>query len=254
MSIWIKALRLPICFLAGLLAIAGFRVSGIQVFWTAIVAVVLIACSTMLQNDWRDRYHDVYTGKMLSFQHPRAFFVLLLVFWTVVCGFIVLVAVKNSNVGGLLATMALAGLIYSEIRMILTVPTILVALVSGSSALLPIMVGANAGKIWPLFISVVFIIFGREIMKDIDDQQTDDGYKWTIPLAIGNKFAKVIAIASIIVGVVFVAKISLTILFGLLPFTIVSVILLIRDARLKTSRIYLDLGITITLMLIVLYN
>lgn len=246
MVAWLKSLRLPICLLAGLLTVAGFRLGDVQMSWLLVMAVVLISCSTMLQNDWRDRYHDIYKGKVLALQHPRAFLALLLAFWVVVCGLIVVVAVGNSNVGGALAILALAGLIYSETRRIPMVPVTLVALTSGSPALLPIMAGADASRIWLLFLSATLVIFGREITKDIDDHCIDGGYKWTIPLALGNKWAKAISVAAIVFGLAVAVQISMAVL----PVSLLSLVGVIM-LQPRITKIIIDVGVALSILILI---
>lgn len=244
---WIKSLRLPICFLNGLLTVAGFRIADISVSWLSVVTVFFGACATMLQNDWRDRYHDVRKGKMLALEHPRAFLALLLAFWAVACGLALAVAIENINAGIVLFLMALAGLVYSEVRLIPMAPVTLVALTSGSPVLLPIMAGADANKVWLLFLSTILIIFGREIAKDLDDHQIDGGYKWTIPLAIGNKRAKVIAVVAIVAGLAAAVRVSVAVLPAII-LVVVGVVLLVRGARPIVARICLDVGVALAIL------
>ena len=42
----------------------------------------------------------------------------------------------------------------------------------------------------PLFGAAALLVFGREILKDVEDEEIDGGYKWTIPLAYGNRAAR----------------------------------------------------------------
>ena len=253
MTAWIKSLRLPVCFLAVLLTIVSFRLGGAQISWLVIFAVFFISCSTMLQNDWRDKYHDGRKGKILALSHSRAFLALLLVFWTVACGLIVVVAVKNSNVGMALVAMALVGLFYSETRRIPMVPVTLVAIASGSPALLSIVAGADGNKAWLLFFSATFIIFGREITKDIDDERIDAGYKWTIPLAVGNNWAKAIAIVTIIAGLAIATRISIAALPAM-ALAIVGVVLLTRNVRPIITRTCIDVGVALAILTIVFFG
>lgn len=253
MAAWLKSVRLPICLLAGLLTIAGFRLGGTPISWLALVAVFFIACSTMLQNDWRDRRHDSHKGKILALQHPRTFLVLLLAFWFVVCVLMFVATIENSKVGAALAAMAFAGLVYSETRRVPMMSIALVALTSGSPAILSVMAGADMNKAWPLFLSATLIVFGREITKDIDDHRIDGGYKWTIPLVIGNKRAKAIAVVTIMVGLAVAVKLSMAVLPASLPAT-VGVILLVRGAQPKTARICIDVGVALTVLTLIVLS
>ena len=251
MIAWIKSLRLPICFLAGLLAVASFRIANMNVPWIEVIAVFFVACAIMLQNDWRDRRHDGHKGKTLAIQHQEAFLALLLTFWTVSCGLILVAITRDSNIGIALVTMAFVGLIYSEVRRIPLAPIILVALTSGSPALLPIVAGAHEGNAWLVFLSATLIIFGREIIKDIDDERIDNGYKWTIPLVLGSKRARGIAAVAIVIGLAVAVRVSLMILPASL-LAMVGVVLLIRGSHPSASRIYLDVGAALTVLTFVI--
>jgi 4-hydroxybenzoate polyprenyltransferase len=83
--------------------------------------------------------------------------------------------------------MALAGLLYSEVRKIPWTPISLSALTSGSPAFLPSTLRADAAEMWPLFAAASLLMFGREILKDLEDETIDQGYKWTIPVAYGER-------------------------------------------------------------------
>ena len=252
-TVWIKSLRLPICFLAGLLAIAGFKIADIPISWLSVAAVFFGMCATMLQNDWRDRYHDVRKGKTLALKRPRAFLALLLAFWAVACGLAITVGIENINTGTVLFFMILAGLVYSEVRRIPMAPVTLVVFTSGSPVLLPIAAGAGANKVWLLFLSTALIIFGREITKDIDDHQIDGGYKWTIPLAVGSKWAKVIAVVAIASGLAVAVKVSAAVLPAII-LAVIGMILLLRGARPMTARIFLDAGLALALLAVIIFG
>lgn len=234
---WIKALRLPICFLAALLAVTSFRLSDVTVNWLAVIAVFFIACAAMLQNDWRDRDHDARKGKRLALDHPRPFFRLLVVVWVIVCGLVYITVFSRvaaaGDIGILLAVTAFASLVYSEIRRIPMASILLVSTTSAAPALLPVVAGVNKTEtVWMLFLSVMLIIFGREIIKDLKDKKIDYGYKWSIPIAAGDKRAKIIALAAVALGIVVAVKISPMVLPASLVI-IISAIMRVCEQRLS---------------------
>jgi len=148
--------------------------------------------------------------------------------------------------------MALLGLIYSEFRKIPLTPIMLVAFTSASPVLLAL--GTNVDKnntIILIFLSSAFIIFGREITKDLDDKQIDIEYKWTIPLAIGDKKSRTIAASTILIGLVIIAKISLITWPALLIATM-GAILLIRGSRPRITRIYLNIGMALMILIYII--
>jgi len=254
MSAWVGSLRLSICFLASLLSVASFKIAGMSIPWYAITAIFFITGATMLQNNWRDRYHDIKKGRVLAAQHQKTFLALLLVFWLISCGLIFVAMAEGMNISIALAVIALAGLIYSEVRRVPLAPTLLVAFTFASPALLPVVVGVKENNLWLLFLLVALMAFGREIITDMADERIDNGYKWTIPLTVGSERAKIIAVAAVSMGLVIGAKISLMIL-PVSVFMIIGAITFIRSLTHKTCRFCIDIsGAAVILILIALYS
>ena len=246
-------MRLSVCVLASFLAITGFALAGTSISWVAVVAVFFIASATMLQNDWRDRFHDVRKGKVLACKHQGAFFTLLSAFWAVCVGLIALAAVHDTSIGVALAILAVAGVVYSETRMVPLVPIALVSLASACPALLPLAAGANSEKLWPLFLSATLIVFAREITKDLDDKKIDGGYKWTIPLVLGEQRSRILAAVTIVAGLVAVAKVSLMILPAA-SLAVIAAVALVRGAEPSTSRKYLDSGMALVIIILITFG
>lgn len=253
MSAWIKSLRLSVCILASFLAITGFVLAGTGVSWVAVMAVFFIASATMLQNDWRDRFHDIRKGKVLAYQHAGKFLALLSAFWLVSGCLIALAAVHDISVGVALAILAVAGVMYSETRMIPFVPIVLVSLASASPAALPLAAGANSEKLWLLFLSATLVVFAREITKDLDDKQIDGGYKWTIPLAFGEQHSRILAAVVVVAGLVAAAKVSLLILPAA-SLAVIAAVALVRGAKPSTSRKYLDAGMALVILTLITFG
>ena len=253
MRAWVKSLRLSVCVLASFLAITGFTLAGTGISWVAVMAVFFIASATMLQNDWRDRFHDIRKGKVLAYEHSGKFLTLLSVFWMVSGGLIALAAVHDMHVGIALAILAVAGVVYSETRMIPFVPIVLVSLASASPAALPLAAGTNSEKLWLLFLSATLVVFAREITKDLDDKQIDVGYKWTIPLAFGERRSRILAAVVIVIGLVAAAKVSLAILPAA-SLAVIASIALVRDMKPSTSRKYLDAGMALVILTLITFG
>jgi len=251
-SAWIKSLRLSVGILASFLTVTSFKVAGASVPWIVVIAVFFIVSATMLQNDWRDRFHDVRKGKVLVYKHPRVFLAWLLVFWIVSIILITLVAVHDMGVGITLAILAIIGAIYSEIRMIPFASIVIVSFASASPAVLPFLAGVNSEKLWLLFSSVALIIFAREITKDLDDKQIDVSYKWTIPLVLGDWRSRVLAVIAIVVGLIIAMKVSL-IIIPAISFVIIGAVVLFRGAKPSTSRKYFDIGIALIIFSLITF-
>lgn len=250
MLAWLFSLRVPICLLAGLQAIASFRLTGTPPSWLAVVTVFFIASATMLQNDWRDRRHDFWKGKTLATNNPQTFLTVLAAFWGISAGLISIAAAGSGSLGIALAAMAIIGLTYSETRRIPMVPVLLVSLTSASPSLLPATTSANVGTVWPFFASLFLILFGREVTKDLDDARLDAGYKWTIPVVWGSQPARIVAAVTVLAGLAALLMVSLLTLPGSL-IAIFGIVLLILGANPKISRACLDVGMTLTILTLI---
>lgn len=178
---------------------------------------------------------------------------LLSAFWLVSGGLIALAAVNDMSIGVALAILAVAGVVYSETRMISFVPIVLVSLASASPAALPLVAGANSEKLWLLFLSATLIVFAREITKDLDDKQIDGGYKWTIPLAFGEQHSRILAAVVIVAGLAAAAKVSLVILPAT-SLAIIASIMLVRGVKPSTSRKYLDAGMALVILTLITFK
>lgn len=90
------------------------------------------------------------------------------------------------------------------------------------------------------------MVSGREVIKDLDDSHIDGGYKWTIPLAAGERRAKHIAAAAIASG----SMIALTIALVALPGAVLALIgafLLARHNERQTAKHCIDIGMALTI-------
>ena len=253
MRAWINSLRLSVCALASLLAIAGFKVAGTEIQWVAIVAVFFIATASMIQNDWRDRFHDVRKGKTLALRHPRAFLAWVLSFWALSGITIATASILEPRTGTILAAMALAGGVYSETRKVPLVPILLVSLVSASPALLPLGIDAGSQNLWLLFIVAALVIFAREITKDLDDSGIDGGYKWTLPSVLGDKLSRTLAAVTILVGSITLLHVSLTTLPAA-SLAVIGAALLVQRSNPHASRKWLDAGIALAILTLIVFE
>ncbi len=188
---YVKALRLPVCILGGLLVVVGYRLAGLGLSGAILplVYTVVVASATMVWNDWRDRFHDVRKGRTFALQAGNKFLVFALSLWAVCLAFATLLLVGNLYQGILAFATLAAGLIYSETRMLLFVPNTMVALVSASPVLYATPVTYNATMI---FLATACAIYAREIIKDMEDIGADEGYKRTLIQLAGERVACVV--------------------------------------------------------------
>jgi hypothetical protein len=248
----IKALRLSMACLAVGLAVTAFRLTRLPLSLSPLAAVFCITCATMLQNDWRDRYHDIKKGKTFASAHPRIFLLLLLSVWSACCLLVGAIALQNAGPALLLAAMAVAGLIYSETRKIPWAPIILTAITSASPAFLPATLAADASRTLPLFAAAALLVFGREILKDLADEKFDAGHKWTIPLAYGDRTAKWLAMLSVVGGCLIAAIISPLVVAGIF-LAAIGVVLFWRNISPATAKSWLDTGVAVALAVLVTF-
>lgn len=247
MTEWVRAFRLPVCLFASGLAFVSFRMSGMRPLWSAVVATLLIACATMLQNDWRDRSHDGRKGKTLAMRHPQLFLGFVVAMWGISVVVSTMAAAESWPTGFMLFGAALIGLVHPETRMIPMAPIVLVAVVSASPALMAMLVGAESKELWLVFLSAAFVVFGREIIKDLDDLHIDGGYKWTIPLVMGERRARHVAVAAIAVGSVIALSITAVMLPGVVLALVGAFFLLCHNKR-QTAKHCIDLGMALAIV------
>ncbi|MBI2096695.1 MAG: UbiA family prenyltransferase [Candidatus Sungbacteria bacterium] len=221
--------------------------SGVRPLWSAVIATLLIACATMLQNDWRDRSHDIRKGKTLAIRHPQSFLTLVVATWGISVVLSATVAMESWQIGSLLFGAILIGLVHPETRMIPMVPILLAAVVSASPALMAILAGAESWKLWLVFLSSAFVVFGREIIKDLDDLRIDGGYKWTIPLVMGERRAKLVAVATVAMGSVIALGITAVTLPGVV-LALVGAFFLLRHNERQTAKYCIDLGMAFAIV------
>lgn len=250
---WLKVLRLQTCIFASLLVIAGFVLAKADVLWVVVIAVFFITSVTMLQNDYRDRFHDVQKGKVLAYKNQKTFLGLLGIFWITSISLIIFVAINNPKFGIVLTAFAIIGATYSEIRMIPFIPITVVSLTSASLVIIPFVNDSNPKKLWLLFLSVLFVIFAREIMKDLDDKEIDKGYKWTIPLKFGERNSRILATIAILISLSIATMIMPMIILAA-PFVFIAIVKLFHNAGTHIDKKYLDLSIAITLFIFIIFG
>lgn len=215
----LKAIRPAECLLLAVLGYVSFAYAGVRPDFLVLMTLFIVMAVAMLQNDWRDRVHDLGKGKRLAYDNPRLFLGWLLLFWTTCSGLIAVVATGNVQAGLLLAALAIIWGLYSETRRIPLVPVTVVSLTVGLSLLVSVPFGADVSELLPLFAAVVFIMFGRETLHDIADTKVDQGYKKTVPTVLGDRVARVAATTALLIGC--------ALLTYLVPFAAVGTIVII---------------------------
>ena len=210
----IKSIRLPECLLIVALGIIGFRHSGVPIDILSLVTLFFWIAVTMLQNDWRDRFHDIGKGKSFASNNPRLYISWLIIFWIICCTLIVILFFQHPSSAVLLFCMTLVGAFYSEARRVPLLSVALVTITSASPTLLPLTFGAYDATVLILFTTTALILFGRETLHDIADMAVDKGYKKTTPIVLGDRFARIASTISLIIGCVLAITITPLTLIG----------------------------------------
>jgi 4-hydroxybenzoate polyprenyltransferase len=190
--------------LAGLLTLCGFQlaVGSVRDAWLPALAIVVIASSTMVWNDYCDREHDRKKGKDFAHLNRWRFLAFGIILWLASIGLCLLIGIRQSWPMAYLALgITASGLIYSETRRIPFVPNAMVALTAASPLLFPLAAGHLDFRLLFLFVAVVLAIHAREIAKDVEDLPFDPGYKWSLPQYLGaDKSLNVLRILLLIAG------------------------------------------------------
>lgn len=189
---YIKATRLPAVAMAILLTLAAFRMRSWNTSGLGLIMlfVVVVGIATMYQNDLRDRWHDAKKGKVFARDHYRGFLTMTIVLWAISIALAFLLWSVDSRFVALSLAMILVGLTYSETRGVLLLPASLVGLTFAGSVLFAGWTSSNAIL---LFAFTAILVFGREILKDLDDYPLDAGYKKTLPIVKGPLYAQTVA-------------------------------------------------------------
>ena len=194
MKEYIKAMRLPACVFAGFTTFISFKLTNdIKDSMLPIIATILISIATMVQNDLRDRWNDHKKGKDFAYDHPIQFRKFAIFLW--IFSLIPTILMAFQNPWYLLVTLSMItiGLLYSELQRIPFLPNIFVAIAMGIAVCYPICNGANPWLLLYFSTFICLIMLSREILKDFDDKDIDDGHKWTLIQKYGEKNAKFIS-------------------------------------------------------------
>lgn len=195
------------------------------VMWWSTISFACLTWSIMVFNDWVDRDHDVKKGKQFAHDNPRA----LWRFWLTLNAFTSLALLftlwYSPMVGAFCGTVWITGLLYSYAPHWYVAQNLIVAFCSCSPTLLGCVYSADYTRApISLALTTFFVIFNREIYKDLEDVTFDQGYKRTLPTVIGitNTVKRVPWIvfgwsAGLILHPAI--EVKALALFGLLPFT-----------------------------------
>jgi 4-hydroxybenzoate polyprenyltransferase len=247
------ALRLPECSLVVFLSFLSFKISNTPISFLLLISLFFITASTMLQNGWRDRQHDIKKGKTIHKEKPSFFILWLFIFWLTSSLLSVSVFYSQHLTGCILFAMIAVGLLYSEARHIPFLSIFLVTITVASVTLLPMGFSATGRELLPLFLVVIFLMFGRENLHDIADMTADTSYKKTIPIIFGDYTARIISVITLIIGSIIALVINPVSIFGSV-FILLGILQIPKEQNLIKVRQKIDTGLVlITLSFLIIY-
>jgi len=259
MKYLIRELPLKTALMAALLTLVSFRIRN----WNNIAFLVAIfgifaTFSTLVYDDWRDRLLDAARGKTTpAFVIFFGFCALAMMMVGVFVFATSLGQTTKISFGFLSLAIIFTGLFYQGTRRIPLMPISIVAITAASGTLYPILI-SPARQSWLLFAAVVLLIASRETIKDIGDYITDIGInghyqKWTLPVAIGIKHSKIIAILLILVSLIILAEISFIILVSI-PLFLLFIFQLIANKESESVKSTFDLCSIIGLIMLLIFG
>ncbi len=237
-------MRLPECLLVTILGYLSFRFTEIPVNTLTLVVLFFTVLATMLQNDWRDRVHDIHKSKLFASSKPNLFLVYVITSWIICFSLNLYLFVDKPIASGMLFIMAIVGLLYSEARRVPFLSVTLVTLTVASSTLLPLGFGAYIRDIYPFLFMVLCIMFGRETLHDINDVKADTGYKKTIPIILGDTTARILSVISLLLGSLIAVLISPLSSIGIC-FIILGLSKIKTDIHVREVRTKVDIGLAL---------
>lgn len=172
----VKGFRLTVSIPAAILVHIGYKIGGQSTEWGLVILLFFITGLVMLQNDYFDSEHDKKKGKDFVSKNKSFIQIFLILSWCVVI-LSSLLFFANQSVF-VLPTIGI-GIGYSFFRKVLLLPVFAVAILSASPLLLAKLWNSST-ELLTFFLCVFLAIFGREIIKDIEDKDIDKGYKNTL--------------------------------------------------------------------------
>ncbi|MBW6441306.1 UbiA family prenyltransferase [Patescibacteria group bacterium] len=247
---WIKAGRPLSVALGVILTLVSAKIAQIHLTPWIPIFIAVAGIAIMFQNDWRDRHHDYRKGKTFVVDNEKNFLWTTVSLWVISIALICIIWIKDPQWGILSLCLTLIGLVYSEARKIPLAPGLLVSIAAAGSVVFS-LIKAPQGPLVVLFLATLFFIWGRETLKDIDDMRIDFGYKWTFPVFLGAKKARMIVVFMDITAVILMLAVSSNTLIGI-PFLIASIAMMFMTKSHKLTKRVGDLGIAIVLFSLLL--
>lgn len=261
---WQRPMRLRTVFYAVTLLFVGFRVSRLEIpgylYWVA--AIILVGgAATQGYNGWVDRYHDKKKGKTFVLENSKKFFVLLWSLWAVSLLLVAAVFVFVGFAYGVVSlVLVILGFLYTVVVRMPFIPGAYVAVVS-TGPLVYALVSHPTWQTGLLLIATALFILGRETLKDLDDMEIDEGYKWTLPVRIRARKSKIVvgilySLAAVIMLAITINALQLapmTLIIVALTLTVVAVVMLFANKHHKVPKGLADVSMVIVMLTLLVF-
>lgn len=244
---WVKVGRPLSVALGVILTLAATNVSQVKLIPWIPIFVAITGMAIMVQNDWRDRYHDLRKGKKFVVENESSFFLFTVSLWVISAMLIIIIWTKDTFWGITSLYLTLMGLVYSEARALPIAPGLIVSQTAAGAVLFSFVKNPQPSLVL-LYLSTTFFIWGRETLKDMDDVDIDNGYKWTFPVNLGVKKSMRIVVLMYTVALILMLFVSWKALLGI-PFLVASVMMMMMaNKNHKLTKRIGDLGIAVILI------
>jgi 4-hydroxybenzoate polyprenyltransferase len=243
---WIKAGRPLSVALGVILTLAAANVGQVKLTPWIPIFIAIAGMAIMVQNDWRDRYHDLKKGKTFVITNESSFLLFTISLWIISAVLITIIWTKDTLWGITAGYLTLMGFVYSEARTLPIAPGLIVSQTAAGAVLFSFVKNPQPSLVL-LYLATMFFIWGRETLKDIDDVDIDSGYKWTFPVNLGIKKSMRIVMLMYTVALFLMLFVSCKALFGI-PLLLASVIMMIMEKNHKLTKRIGDLGIALILI------
>ena len=187
---WLLVMRPTACLIPALLVVYSYYLCGKLVNLWAVLATFAIATFAMVLNAYSDRNYDQSkkTGIALTNNQLRLF----TWFWAIIALILSVFSVFYFGPDSLVLFVAFViSCTYVFMRSKLFWNNLWVAMANGVVILSP---GITEKSAIGLALGIAVIIFGREILKDIIDEEYDKHYKQTFSLRYGKNISVMITI------------------------------------------------------------
>lgn len=225
---YVKAMRPVMGAFSSLLCLAALRLQAptfaqSNVIQTALllIAVFCGTSATMVWNDFVDREHDLKKDKTHAYRNQGAYIALSRRLW-IVCASCCVWASKPEVFGWLqigIFCLCIVGIYYSYTYQTPGLPALAVGFASASPSLFALFVPhpRSIALGLALFGGVMLTICTREILKDLEDEEVDRGYKATLPVLLGRHTSKQLAAHILIYGALLLSPLCFNSILVLIP-------------------------------------